>query len=47
MTATMDHRYLDGAHAAKLARSVRAYLEDPSHFELLRGREAAAPTAPS
>jgi pyruvate/2-oxoglutarate dehydrogenase complex dihydrolipoamide acyltransferase (E2) component len=47
MTATMDHRYLDGAHAAKLARSVRAYLEDPFRFELLRGREAAAPTAPS
>jgi pyruvate dehydrogenase E2 component (dihydrolipoamide acetyltransferase) len=42
MTATMDHRYLDGAHAAKLARSVRAYLEDPSSFELLPGREAAA-----
>jgi pyruvate/2-oxoglutarate dehydrogenase complex dihydrolipoamide acyltransferase (E2) component len=45
MTATMDHRYLDGAHAAKLARSVRAYLEDPSSFELLSGREPAATNA--
>jgi pyruvate dehydrogenase E2 component (dihydrolipoamide acetyltransferase) len=35
MTATMDHRYLDGAHAARLARSVRAYLEDPASFERL------------
>jgi pyruvate dehydrogenase E2 component (dihydrolipoamide acetyltransferase) len=33
VTATMDHRYLDGAHAAALARSVRAYLEDPASFE--------------
>jgi pyruvate dehydrogenase E2 component (dihydrolipoamide acetyltransferase) len=33
VTATMDHRYLDGSHAARLARSVRAYLEDPSAFE--------------
>jgi pyruvate dehydrogenase E2 component (dihydrolipoamide acetyltransferase) len=34
VTATMDHRYLDGAHAARLARAVRAYLENPSAFEL-------------
>ena len=33
ISATMDHRYLDGAHAAKLARSVRTYLADPSAFE--------------
>lgn len=33
ISATMDHRYLDGAHAAKLARSVRAYLADPAAFE--------------
>lgn len=33
ISATMDHRYLDGAHAAKLARSVRAYLENPSAIE--------------
>jgi pyruvate dehydrogenase E2 component (dihydrolipoamide acetyltransferase) len=35
ITATLDHRYLDGAHAARLARSVRAYLENPSAFESL------------
>jgi pyruvate dehydrogenase E2 component (dihydrolipoamide acetyltransferase) len=38
VTATLDHRYLDGAHAARLARSVRAYLEDPSAFESLPAR---------
>lgn len=41
ITATMDHRYLDGAHAARLARSVRAYLENPSAFEPLPVPEAA------
>jgi pyruvate/2-oxoglutarate dehydrogenase complex dihydrolipoamide acyltransferase (E2) component len=35
VTATMDHRYLDGSHAARLARSARAYLEDPAAFETL------------
>lgn len=35
LTATMDHRFLDGSHAAKLAHSVRAYLEDPAAFEAL------------
>jgi pyruvate dehydrogenase E2 component (dihydrolipoamide acetyltransferase) len=33
VTATMDHRYLDGSHAAGLARNVRAYLENPAAFE--------------
>jgi pyruvate dehydrogenase E2 component (dihydrolipoamide acetyltransferase) len=33
VSATMDHRYVDGFHAAKLARSVRSYLEDPKRFE--------------
>jgi pyruvate dehydrogenase E2 component (dihydrolipoamide acetyltransferase) len=42
ITATMDHRYLDGSHAAKLARTIRAYLEDPSVFEPASGREVAA-----
>lgn len=42
MTATMDHRYLDGSHAARLGRSVRAYLEDPAAFETLPAPEAAA-----
>ncbi|HXV57525.1 MAG TPA: 2-oxo acid dehydrogenase subunit E2 [Gaiellaceae bacterium] len=33
VSATMDHRYLDGAHAARLASSVRGYLDDPRAFE--------------
>jgi pyruvate dehydrogenase E2 component (dihydrolipoamide acetyltransferase) len=33
ISATMDHRYLDGFHAARLARSARDYLEDPKRFE--------------
>ena len=37
ISATMDHRYLDGFHAARLARSAREYLEDPRKFEPLPG----------
>jgi pyruvate/2-oxoglutarate dehydrogenase complex dihydrolipoamide acyltransferase (E2) component len=33
LTATMDHRYLDGAHAARLAKAVREYLADPAAHE--------------
>lgn len=33
LTATMDHRYIDGYHAARLARSVRAYFAAPRAFE--------------
>ena len=33
ISATMDHRYVDGFHAARLARSVREYLDDPKRFE--------------
>jgi pyruvate dehydrogenase E2 component (dihydrolipoamide acetyltransferase) len=33
LSATMDHRYLDGFHAARLSRSVREYLDDPKRFE--------------
>lgn len=33
VTATIDHRYYDGSHAARLARGVRAYLEAPEEFE--------------
>ncbi len=42
MSATMDHRYLDGSHAARLARSVRGYLEDPRAYEPPRPRLPAA-----
>ncbi len=38
VTATLDHRYVDGSHAGRLVRSARAYLEDPAAFEA-----AAAP----
>lgn len=33
ISATMDHRYLDGFHAARLAKSARDYLENPRKFE--------------
>ena len=33
LSATLDHRYVDGFHAARLSRSIRAYLEDPKRFE--------------
>ncbi len=33
LSATMDHRYVDGYHAAKLSRVTRDYLEDPKRFE--------------
>ena len=33
ISATMDHRYVDGFHAARLGRSAREYLEDPKMFE--------------
>jgi pyruvate dehydrogenase E2 component (dihydrolipoamide acetyltransferase) len=37
MTATADHRLVDGAHAAKVARLVRGYLADPSTLDAGRG----------
>lgn len=33
VTATLDHRYIDGAHAGRLVGSVRTYLEDPEAVE--------------
>jgi pyruvate dehydrogenase E2 component (dihydrolipoamide acetyltransferase) len=33
MTATADHRLVDGAHAARLARLVRHYLADPAAID--------------
>ena len=33
ITATFDHRYVDGYHAAKFAEAVRAYCADPASFE--------------
>ena len=33
ISATIDHRYFDGAHAARLAHTVREYLADPAAHE--------------
>jgi pyruvate dehydrogenase E2 component (dihydrolipoamide acetyltransferase) len=33
LAATMDHRYLDGFHAARLAKSTSEYMGDPKRFE--------------
>jgi len=33
ITATFDHRYVDGFHAARFARSVRGYCQAPASFE--------------
>jgi pyruvate/2-oxoglutarate dehydrogenase complex dihydrolipoamide acyltransferase (E2) component len=33
ISATLDHRYVDGFHAARLAKAARAYLADPASFE--------------
>lgn len=33
LSATIDHRYLDGFHAARMSRSIREYFADPSAHE--------------
>jgi len=34
LCATFDHRILDGAHAAAMAKTVRAWMEHPfEHFD--------------
>ena len=33
ITATIDHRYVDGWHIGRAMRSFRSYLESPSTFE--------------
>ena len=33
LSASLDHRYLDGSHAARLAAGIREYLADPAAFE--------------
>ncbi len=40
MTATFDHRYADGYHAARFAAAVRTYCADPARFEPASGRGA-------
>lgn len=48
ITATADHRLVDGAHAAKLARFVRTSLGDPDLLDVLNLSECdrALPTSP-
>jgi pyruvate dehydrogenase E2 component (dihydrolipoamide acetyltransferase) len=33
LTATIDHRYVDGFHISRAMRAVRTYLSDPAVFE--------------
>jgi pyruvate dehydrogenase E2 component (dihydrolipoamide acetyltransferase) len=33
VSATIDHRYADGAHLGRAMKAFRAYLEDPAAFE--------------
>jgi 2-oxoacid dehydrogenases acyltransferase (catalytic domain) len=33
LTATFDHRYVDGFHAAQFAKAVREYCENPAAYE--------------
>jgi len=34
VTATLDHRFVDGAHAALLAKKARAVIENPEPFDI-------------
>ncbi|RMH38531.1 MAG: 2-oxo acid dehydrogenase [Deltaproteobacteria bacterium] len=50
VNATFDHRVLDGAHAARMARTLRAWMEDPfAHFDPLPAdsRAGAAGSSPA
>jgi chloramphenicol O-acetyltransferase len=33
LTATIDHRYVDGFHISRAMSALRSYLEDPAAFE--------------
>ena len=44
LTATFDHRYVDGFHAMQFARAVREYCDNPAAFEPpARSDEVTAP----
>jgi len=49
LTATFDHRYVDGFHAARFADAVRSYCQSPARFEppLPAADEAASAPARS
>ena len=45
LTATFDHRYVDGFHAAQFARAIREYSENPVAFEPpLSGEKVPSPS---
>lgn len=45
ISATIDHRYVDGAQIADLHRALREYLEDPAAFEPVPGEASPASRA--
>ncbi len=45
LTATFDHRYADGFHAARFAGAVRQYCENPAAFEPPAAAGAGRPSA--
>ena len=47
LTATFDHRYVDGFHAAQFAEAVRSYCDAPSRFEPALPAVASAPDVPA
>jgi len=48
INATFDHRFIDGFHAAVMARTLRRWLEDPyKHFGAIPGQRAPAEAAPA
>ena len=46
LTATFDHRYVDGRQAVQFARAVREYCADPARFEPHVPAAGAAPVGP-
>ena len=46
LTATFDHRYVDGFHAAQFAEAVRVYCDAPARFEPALPGVVTAPDVP-
>jgi pyruvate/2-oxoglutarate dehydrogenase complex dihydrolipoamide acyltransferase (E2) component len=40
ITATIDHRYVDGFHISRAMTALRTYLEDPAAYEPAFGATA-------
>src|SRR5512138_915468 len=44
VNATMDHRVIDGFHAARIAKVLREWMENPDvHFDALEGASVPVP----